>query len=148
MQNFGINLLATAQTVIRKQTYEIKLWLSRDTADSGYDINTYDFAVSRQASVQPLSAQQKQILGLAIKSTYITIFDLDLIKLLDREINPPQIIYLGYYWQPIPSSMDWNDSGGWNQVTAIRQAKVKVFESFGFSENNNNFNNGNFTGGD
>lgn len=122
--NFGINLLGAAQSVIGKQAYQIQIWSSRTRNANGVFVDLYDDAVTRHASIQPVSTEKKNMMGLSMTATYINIFDVDLIGILSRSENPPKISYSGYYWKSEPSSMDWNEQGGWNQVTAIRQDKV------------------------
>mgnify|MGYP005992261611 CR=1 FL=1 len=124
MQNFGFNTLDLVQSVIGKQEYKLETWSGRTVNSAGYEVDSYDEAVTRHASVQPLSAEKIQVMGLDMNKFYINIFDQSLVDILSRSHNPDRIIFQGYYWEPRPSSQDWNDQGGWNQVTAIRGNKV------------------------
>ena len=119
MRNFGINLLTTAQTVIGKQDYQVKKWAGRARNANGYEIDTYDAPVDRSGSVQPVKRDQYQKMGLDYSKIYIQIWDEDLIELLDREQNADQIIFDGWAYTAMPDH-DWNVSGGWNSVLAVR----------------------------
>lgn len=118
--NFGFNLLATAQTCIMPQEYQIQKWIGRTRNEGGYWIDDYDQPSTRKAGVYPLSNKQVMERGLDVAKRYIQIFDVQLVEMLDREKNADRIIYNGYYWQVQPSDNDWNESGGWNQVIAVR----------------------------
>lgn len=124
MSNLGFNILGSVQGVIGKQSYQLEKWLSRARNDSGFEVDTYDDPVDRQGGVYPVSRERMNLMGLDMEKIYIQIFDVDLIALLDREKNADRIIYLGYYWHPMPSANDFVDSGGWNQVLAVRGKKV------------------------
>jgi hypothetical protein len=124
MNNFGFNLLGLTQSVIGKQSYQLEVWAGRVRNDAGYMVDSYDVAVTRHASVQPLPAEKITPMGLEFNKVYITIFDQSLVSILSRSENPDRIIWQGYYWKPEPSSMDWNDQGGWNQVVCVRGDKV------------------------
>ncbi|CAH6969187.1 conserved hypothetical protein [Vibrio chagasii] len=120
MANFGFNILSAAQSVMGNQEYQLKKWLRRDrNPENGYDIDVFEEPVTRSASVQPLSRDQYKSRGLDFAKVYITIFDVDLVSLLDREKNADQIIYEGWIYSPLPSD-DWGASGGWNEIAAVR----------------------------
>ena len=67
-----------------------------------------------------MSREQILSSGLDDSQVYIRIFDTQLVSLLNRDTNADQIIYNGYQWQPMPTSGDWIDAGGWNEVLAVR----------------------------
>lgn len=119
MNNFGFNLLASAQTVIGKQEYQVKKWLSKSTNSAGYDVDVYDIPDCRTGSVQPVSRSKYQYLGLEFSKLYIQIFDVELIDVLSRDANADQIIYEGSIYKALPN-FDWKKSGGWNSVLCVR----------------------------
>lgn len=121
MKNFPINLLKTTQTVIRKQSYSLEEWSGRAKNARLIEVDTYDEAVTRKASVQPVSSKELQISGLDMTQAYIKIYDVDLINILTRSSNPPRITYDGYYYTPIPQNDDWSTQGGWNKVYCSKQ---------------------------
>lgn len=123
MRNFGINLLATVQTVIGKQQYTIEEWTGRTRNDRGANIDQYGTPQNREGSVQPLEAKEVIMMGLMQNKIYIEVFDLELIKILTRSENPPRINFNGYYWEPIPPGSDWQLQGGWNRVVCVRQGE-------------------------
>ena len=120
MRNFGFNLLATAQTVIGKQDYQLVQWLGRATNDEGYDIDSYSAPIDRKAGVYPMSRQQVMRNGLYSDKEYIQIFDVDLVKLLSRGSNSDKIIFDGFEWKAEPTNNNWTVSGEWNQVIAVK----------------------------
>lgn len=120
MKNFGFNLLATAQTVIGKQDYQLVQWLGSTTNDNGYEVDSYSAPIDRQAGVYPMSRQQVMRSGLASDKEYIQIFDVDLVKLLSRSSNSDKIIFDGFEWKAEPTNNNWTVSGEWNQVIAVK----------------------------
>ncbi len=121
MRNFPVNLLASAQTVIGTQEYQLEEWSERSRNERGIEVNSYSDAKTRKASVQPLDAKDIQLNGLKANQIYIDIFDKYLVSILSRSANPPRITWDGYYWEPVAPANNWNEQGGWNQVTCIRQ---------------------------
>lgn len=119
MSNFGFNLLATAQTVIGKQDYQIIKWLSKTTNAIGLDVDVYGPPENRTGSVQPVSRNNYQNLGLDFSKIYIQIWDVDLIDVLNRSENADQIIFNGGKYKALPD-VDWSASGDWNSVLCVR----------------------------
>ena len=124
MSNLGFNILSVTQSVIGRQSYQFEKWLSRSRNDQGYEVDVYAPEVERQGGIYPVSRDRMQSQGLDMEKIYIQIFDTELIGLLGRAQNADRIIYSGYYWHPMPSSNDFVDSGGWNQVLAVRGKAV------------------------
>lgn len=119
MNNFGFNLLATAQTVIGKQDYQIVKWLSKEENEIGLDVDTYAAPENRTASVQPVARSNYQNLGLDFSKIYIQIWDVELIDVLSRSENADQIIFNGGKYKALPD-VDWSASGDWNSVLCVR----------------------------
>ncbi len=119
MNNFGFNLLSSAQTVIGNQEYVIKKWLGKETNSAGYDIDSYSKPEYRTGSVQPVGRSRYQHLGLDFSKLYIQIFDVDLIDVLSREENSDQIVFKGSIYKALPN-FDWTNSGDWNSVLCVR----------------------------
>lgn len=119
MNNFGFNLLATAQTVIGKQDYQIVKWLSKTENEIGLDVDVYDVPEDRPGSVQPVARSNYQNLGLDFSKIYIQIWDVELIDVLSRSENADQIIFNGGKYKALPD-LDWSSSGDWNSVLCVR----------------------------
>lgn len=119
MNNFGFNLLATAQTVIGKQDYQIVKWLSKTENEIGFDVDVYDVPEDRTGSVQPVARNKYQNLGLDFSKIYIQIWDVKLIDVLSRSENADQIIFNGGIYKALPD-LDWSNSGNWNSVLCVR----------------------------
>lgn len=124
MRNFPINLLASAQSIIGKQKYQVEEWTGRSRNERGVEVDTYTDATTRFGSVQPMEPKEVNLSGLDMNQVYVEIFDLNLIKILTRSSNPPRITFGGYYWEPIPQNADWLEQGGWNRVTCSRKRKI------------------------
>lgn len=122
MRNFPINLLATTQTVIGKQDYQIRKYEGRTRNDAGYQVSSFGFPVDMSGSVQPVKAAQYKTMGLDFKKAYIKVYDVNLINILSRETNSDQVIYDGYLWQ-VAEDTPWFLSGGWNYVMCVRLEK-------------------------
>lgn len=125
MRNFPINLLRTAQTVIGKQTYQLRKYNSRTTNAAGYRVSGFDAPIDMSGSVQRVKITQYKANDLDFSKIYIRIFDINLIEALDRETNADQIIWDGYLWHVMPES-NWIQQGGWNSVLAVRLEKYTV----------------------
>lgn len=119
MNNFGINLLGTVQTVIGKQEYQLKKWLGKTTNAAGFEIDEYAEPADRSGSVQPVSRSKYENMGLDFSKLYIKIFDVQLIDVLNRTENADQIIWQGGIYKAMPN-MDWSKSGSWNSVLCVR----------------------------
>ena len=117
--NFGFNLLATAQSVIGRQEYQFIKWLGKTTNALGHDIDEYAETENRLGSVQPIARSKYQKLGLDFSGVYIEIWDVELINLLSRENNSDQVIFNGSTFKA-QTGTDWSNSGSWNSVILVR----------------------------
>ena len=122
MRNFPINLLATAQTVIGKQDYQLRKYESRTRNAAGYFVSSFSALINMAGSVQPVKAAQYKSMGLDFKKAYIKIYDTNLINTLSRDTNADQVIYDGYLWH-VAEDTAWFLSGGWNFVMCVRLEK-------------------------
>ena len=122
MRNFPINLLATAQTVIGKQDYQLRKYESRTRNAAGYFVSSFSALINMAGSVQPVKAAQYKSMGLDFKKAYIKIYDTNLINTLSRDTNADQVIYDGYLWH-VAEDTAWFLSGGWNYVMCVRLEK-------------------------
>ena len=122
MRNFPINLLATAQTVIGKQDYQLRQYAGRTRNAAGYFVSSFSAPSNMAGSVQPVNASQYKSMGLDFKKAYIKIYDTNLINTLSRETNADQVIYDGYLWQ-VAEDTAWFLAGGWTFVMCVRLEK-------------------------
>lgn len=122
MRNFPINLLASAQTVIGKQSYQLRKYSGRIRNAAGYFTSSFEPPVNMSGSVQPVNARQYQDMGLDFKKSYIKIYDVNLIKAITRDSNADQIIYDEYLWH-VAEDTPWFLSGGWNFVLCVKLEK-------------------------
>ena len=124
MKNFPLNVLSAAQTVIGKQSYQIKRYTSRTRNAAGYWESIYSDPEDMAGSVQPVRATQYAAMGLDFKKAYIKIYDTNIINSLSRNTNADQIIYDGYLWS-VAEDTPWFLSGGWNYVMCVRLEKYE-----------------------
>tara|TARA_R110000772_G_scaffold207715_1_gene318227 strand:+ start:499 stop:876 length:378 start_codon:yes stop_codon:yes gene_type:complete len=122
MRNFPINLLATTQTVIGKQDYQLRQYVSRARNTAGYFVSSFSTPINMAGSVQPVKATQYKSMGLDFKKAYIKIYDTNLINALSRDTNADQVIYDGYLWQ-VAEDTAWFLAGGWTFVMCVRLEK-------------------------
>tara|TARA_R110000850_G_scaffold208620_1_gene334661 strand:+ start:121 stop:495 length:375 start_codon:yes stop_codon:yes gene_type:complete len=122
MRNFPINLLATTQTVIGKQDYQLRQYTGRTRNAAGYNVSAFSVPVDMAGSVQPVKATAYKSMGLDFKKAYIKIYDVNLINVISRETNSDQVIYDGYLWH-VAEDTAWFLSGGWNYVMCVRLDK-------------------------
>lgn len=122
MRNFPINLLATAQTVIGKQDYQMRSPTGRIRNAAGYRVASFSAPVDMSGSVQPVKATQYESMGLDFKKAYIKIYDVNLIESMTRNSNADQVIYDGFLWH-VAEDTPWFLSGGWNYVMCVRLEK-------------------------
>ena len=119
MRKIPINLLATTQTVIGKQNYQLRQYSGRTRNEAGYHTSSFRYPLDMAGSVQPIKSSQYKSMGLDFKKSYIKIYDVNLIKVISRDSNSDQIIYDGYLWQ-VAEDTAWFLSGGWNYVMCVR----------------------------
>ena len=122
MRNFPINLLASAQTVIGKQDYQMRKCTGRVRNEAGYWVSAFAEPIPMLGSVQPIRATQYQAMGLDFKKAYIKIYDVNLIQSMSRDTNADQVIWDGYLWH-VAEDTPWFLSGGWNYVMCVRLEK-------------------------
>ena len=122
MKNFPINLLATAQTVIGKQDYQLRKSIGRVRNAAGFYVTSYDEPIDMSGSVLPVNQRQYTAMGLDFKKNYIKIYDVKLIETLSRDKNADQVIWDGSLWE-VAEDTPWFISGGWNYVLCVRLEK-------------------------
>ena len=124
MSNFPFNITGMAQSVIGKQVYYIERYVHRVRNANGYWVSSYAQPEQRSASIQPLSSQKKQSLGLELMGRYISIISTDEIEAITRSSNPDRVQYCGFYYSPVSVESDFMDAGGWNEVIMVRGGAV------------------------
>lgn len=120
MSNFGFNLLSITQSVIGQQEYQYIEWLGTVTNSQGYNVDSWSDPIDRQAGIYPMNRESIQRNGLDFDKQYIQIYDTELIDLLSQGNNADRLVFNGHLWRALPTSNDWQPSGGWNQVMAVK----------------------------
>jgi hypothetical protein len=120
VSNFGFNLLSVTQSVIGRQAYQYIEWLGTVTNDQGYNVDSFSDPVERKAGIYPMNRESIQRNGLDFDKQYIQIYDTELVRLLSSGSNADRLVFNGYLWRALPTANDWQPSGGWNQVMAVK----------------------------
>ena len=119
MRNFSINLLETVQQHIGKQSYSVERWTSRAPNEYGELVDVYATAESRTGSVQPVERSAYEKFGLTLSAIYVQIYDVDLLKSLERNQNGDRVTFNGDKYL-VELGVDWHTQGGWGSVIARR----------------------------
>ena len=117
--NFNFNVLATAQTQIRKQTIIYRQHTGRSANTAGLFVDTYAPDVTRRAGVQPVSRALYEKMGLDFEKSYISILDTESIFDTSRDTSGDRIVFNGQVYK-VNGKSDWETSAGWNRVVCVR----------------------------
>lgn len=115
---FG-NLLKTALRVIPKQTVSYYKFKSRSTNEYGQDVSVYEEPILLSGSVQAVTKQNIQLLGLNLNKEYVNFYCSTDITDIERETSGDQFTYNGRRYQVLDKS-DWIRQDDWNGVIAVR----------------------------
>lgn len=91
--NFPFNVLASAQTVIRRQAFIYRQYTGRTANAAGILESTYAADQEFEGSVQPVSRSLYAKMGLDFEKSYISILDTENIFDLSRDRSGDQIIF-------------------------------------------------------
>lgn len=117
--NFNFNVLATAQTRIRKQPFIYRQHVGRAANAAGLLVDTYAPDADRTASVQPVSRSLYQKMGLDFEKSYISILDTESIFDTSRDVSGDRIVFAGQVYK-VNGKTNWETSAGWNRVVCVR----------------------------
>ena len=116
--NFGFNVLATAQTVIRKQIVSYIQYAGRTKNAIGNYVSSYEVAVDMEVSVQPVSRSLYQKMGLDFEKNYVSILSTSNIDSLARDESPDLIVIDNESFETVGKT-DWDRSAGWVRVVCV-----------------------------
>lgn len=114
------NLLNTALRVIPKQTVKYYQFLSRTTNDIGRDVSNYADSVDLLGSLQAVSWDRLQFLGLDSEEEYVIFYTSNDLLNIERDTSGDQLAYQGKRYQVIGKPNDWIRQDGWNGVLCVR----------------------------
>lgn len=117
----GSNILSMALSVIARQSFTYKAYISRQTLAQGYDVTTYADPVDLTGSVQPVPRELFDQMGLDLQGDYIKVFLEKRVLVVERDVSGDEVIYNGDTYQVL-SSTPWYAADGWMELLC---AKVK-----------------------
>lgn len=116
----GLNLLAMALTVIQPQGIVLHRFISRVSGGVGKWVSTYAAPEPiATASVQAVSTEKRQVLGLDADKDYVTLFAPAAVRSAARSTAPDRFDWAGSTWECV-SATDWLEQDGWTQSVAVR----------------------------
>ncbi len=117
--NFAFNVLATAQTVIRKQSFILRRFTGRTKMPNGVYVSAYGPDVPLTGSIQPISRSAYEKMGLDFEKSYIKILGVDEVEDLARDRSGDVVVVDGQLYEPTGKT-DWIRSAGWNRLIWVR----------------------------
>lgn len=115
----GINVLGLALRAIQAQPVSIYRFAVNVGQLNGADVPMYAAGVPAVGSVQPVSSEAKQQLGLDWDDTYVTIFTQAPVKTIGRDTAGDVVVYAGKYYHA-QGVADWLGQDGWMAVLAVQ----------------------------
>lgn len=115
----GSNLLNQALSIIAAQTLTYIAYKSRATNDQLQYVNTYAAPKTTKGSLQPVSRQLMQQLGLDLTRSYVNIFISQKVIDVQRDVSNDKFEFNGWTYDCL-SITPWVQIDGWNQVLAVR----------------------------
>lgn len=114
----GTNLLALALTAIPAQVVRYFAYTGKTTGPSGKDTLAYAAPVTLRGSLQPLSRDRMERMGLEMDKSYVTIFAPGSFKTTARNGAPDRFGYMGRRYEATAVA-DWLTQDGWSGVVAV-----------------------------
>lgn len=114
------NLHALASSIIPQQTLTIERFKKNTVNDLGVSIPEFYPAEKFSGSIQPMSAEDAQVLGVTIRAEYVTLHTSARISLADSGTQPDRIFYEGREFEPV-SVEDWKMQSGWVKVNMVKK---------------------------
>ena len=114
----GSNLLVKALRLIASQTFTYVAFSGRELNGIGNWVTSYAPPVQVQGSVQAVSRQLMQILGLDMQRHYVNIFVPQAVVDVRRDVTSDQFVFCGVTYQAL-SITKWVQIDGWNQVLCV-----------------------------
>ena len=118
MQVPGSNLLNRASRLITLQSLSYIKFSSRTANGIGLWVNTYATPVTIKGSVQSLSRQLMQMLGLDLQRHYVNIYVPQSVIDIRRDVSSDKFVYGGATYQGI-SMTKWLLQDGWNEILCV-----------------------------
>ncbi len=117
--NFGFNLLATVQTVIGNQSFQVEPWITSDINDIGYNVDQYGPLITYRGNIQPVDRDIYKELGLDFSKNYIEIYSVSYIDTLNRDDGGDRIHWNSNIYKADPLSR-WAEADNYCIVRAVQ----------------------------
>jgi len=119
---FG-NLLNIASSIIPQQVFTYYKFNKAEVNDIGNVVDTYDDGVILEGSVQAISQDMYEKLGLDFSKKYISIHTSADIRNVDNsQKSPDKVLWNGKEYL-ITKVTNWFQQDGWNRVIAVEQTE-------------------------
>lgn len=117
------NLLNQALKVIPNQTFTYYKFKKVEVNDIGIKTNSYEQPVTMQGSVQAVSQDMYEKLGLDWSKKYISVHASIDIRNMDNEQPVPDKIEWNGKVYLVTKQTNWYTQDGWNKVIAVEQTE-------------------------
>jgi hypothetical protein len=119
---FG-NLLNIASSIIPQQVFTYYKFNKAEVNDIGNVVDTYDDGVILEGSVQAISQDMYEKLGLDFSKKYISIHtSADIRNVDNNQKSPDKVVWNGKEYL-ITKVTNWFQQDGWNRVIAVEQTE-------------------------
>lgn len=114
----GSNLLGIALGAIRGQLVGYRAWQSRAPDPKGKFVDTFAPRVEIPGSMQPVSRERVQFLGLDASKSYAILYAPGVAHPVSRDRGADQFDYAGRLYAA-EGKTDWSAQDGWNGVLLV-----------------------------
>ena len=118
------NLLNKALTVIPKQSFIWKQFLSNSINEFGVKVPVYGEPIECKGSIQRIELGLYQQLGLDFARDYRAIYGSYNLEGIEKKEQPDIVIFSGAIWSIVKDS-PWYDYNGWNGVLVVREKTIE-----------------------
>lgn len=108
-----------ALSAIARQKFQYIPYSSRTLQSNGQWLSEYGTPVDMSGSVQPVSRQLYEQMGLDLQKDYINVYVAKNALDVDRDVSGDQLIFNGNYYQVV-SKTDWFAMDGWDALLCVR----------------------------
>ena len=115
----GGNLLSVALGALRGQIVGYQAWTGRTKDAAGVFTDTFAARVEIGASIQPLSKDRIQLLGLDTSKSYVTVYALGRQFTVNRDRGSDRFDYGGRVYATVDKPAGWSGQDGWNALICV-----------------------------
>lgn len=115
----GANVLGLALSIIARQKFQYKAFVSRATADNGMLVSNYDDPVAMSGSVQAVPRNLFANMGLEFNKSYFWFYVERSVVDVTRDVSGDQFLWNGGTFQAL-SKTPWSAIDGWDAVLTVQ----------------------------